>query len=363
MRPDPTRRALLSTLTLATLLLAGAPAVEAQIGALRRAAERAAERVVDPARLLEGRAPITTSIADATFGVEAMDGFSPDQPDGRRLRLAVQGLGITSFGGAPVDSLDALPAERLPRSALRQLTELERTPSGGFLLLPGYFEMHVQSYCLHAGTHGPGGGDGYLHAPPLGSAEDAVVSILRNSVARPDIPQQQIQQLLWAIVARAKFEDLRPDLKPVAAQLLTPRELATLNRGALDYIPGPAFDRALQGMPRLVQQILRAEAELRQMLTSANSTFNDMERVAVLAGVAPLGEGSREVSAGRWSRHPDGYYVRYLPRGYSHTLIQVWVPEGSPAVGRELDLATQIAVPGNTARQRLIQSGRGRPAG
>ena len=35
-----------------------------------------------------------------------------------------------------------------------------------------------------------------------------------------------------------------------------------------------------------------------------------------------------------------------------------WVPQGSPAVGKEYDPAAHIAVPGNTARQRLIQSGR-----
>ena len=36
----------------------------------------------------------------------------------------------------------------------------------------------------------------------------------------------------------------------------------------------------------------------------------------------------------------------------------VWVPQGSPSVGKEFDPAAHIAVPGNTARQRLIQSGR-----
>ena len=50
--------------------------------------------------------------------------------------------------------------------------------------------------------------------------------------------------------------------------------------------------------------------------------------------------------------------MRYLPYGYTNTLVQIWVPQGSPAVGKEYDPATHIAVPGNTARQRLIQSGR-----
>ena len=81
-------------------------------------------------------------------------------------------------------------------------------------------------------------------------------------------------------------------------------------------------------------------------------------RNAIARGNAPLGGGSREVPSGRWSQHPDGYHVRYLPRSYNQTLIEVWVPQGSPSVGREFDPATHVAVPGNTARQRLIQSAR-----
>jgi hypothetical protein len=45
-------------------------------------------------------------------------------------------------------------------------------------------------------------------------------------------------------------------------------------------------------------------------------------------------------------------------RGYSYTVVQIWVPEDSPAVGESYDPALHIAVPGDTSRQRLIQSGR-----
>ena len=72
----------------------------------------------------------------------------------------------------------------------------------------------------------------------------------------------------------------------------------------------------------------------------------------------PMGPGSQDIPSGRWSLHPDGYYIRYVPQGYSHTVVGIWVPQGSPAVGKEYDPATHIAVPGNTSRQRLIQSGR-----
>lgn len=271
--------------------------------------------------LFGAKAPITTSLEDAKWGDAAKDGFTP-------------------------------------REDARSLLTLQRTPAGGFVLQPGYFNLQTQSYCLKAGTHGPGGGDGYLYAPTKGPAEDPVMTVVRNSVQHPEIGQQDVQVLLWAIIARAKFEDLQPEMKTTASRLLTPRQLASLNRSALDVLSGNALTDALGGVPEPLRQIAQAEAQLRQMMTTPGASFAEMERVAVLSGAAPLGEGSVNVPSGRWSLHPDGYFVRYLPSGYSSTRVEIWVPQGSPAVGKEYDPATHIAVPGNTARQRLIQSGR-----
>ncbi|HEX8367506.1 MAG TPA: hypothetical protein VF604_02980 [Pyrinomonadaceae bacterium] len=303
----------------AFILLCGHLAgVSAQLGGLGGLGDKLKKKTPE---LLGDKPPITTSLPDAKWGDASKDGFTP-------------------------------------REAQRSLMTLQRTPNGGFVLQPGYYSMQVQSYCLKAGTHGPGEGNGYLYAPPKGPAEDAVMTIVRNSVNRPEIPQSKIQMLLWAIIARAKFEDLSSELKATASQLLTPRQLAGLNRTALNALPGPLQQEALNRAPAGVRQVLQAEAQLRQMLTSANASFAEMERVAVLSGAAPLGEGSVEVPSGRWSIHPDGYYVRYIPSSYSSTRVEIWVPQGSPAVGKEFDPATHVAVPGNTARQRLIQSGR-----
>lgn len=303
------------------LLLAGSPDLASgQLSRLKKAAGDLAGKTPNVSSLLEGEPPITTSLPDAQFEIDTLDGTNP-----------------TEFAA---------------------LTSLERTANGGFVLEPGLYAMQTQSYCLKAGTYAPGAGDGYLYAPPAGPATDAVVAILRNSVRQTAIPQHDIQVLLWAIIARAKFEDLAPELKVTAAQLLDEKQIAMLNRTALDLVPGPAMDAALAEAPPLVRQVLEAEARLRQMLTSPGTSFAELERVAVLAGMAPVGEGSRNVPSGRWSLHPDGYYVRYLPSGYSSTRVEIWVPQGSPAVGKEYDPATHIAVPGNTARQRLIQSGR-----
>jgi hypothetical protein len=318
-----TQRKRAGILAACALVLASGLAADAraQLGGLGGLGDKLKKKAPNVGSLLEGKPPITTSLDDAKWGDESKDSYTP-------------------------------------REAARSLMTLQRTPNGGFVLQPGFYSMQTQSYCLKAGTHGPGGGDGYLYAPPKGPAEDAVMSVVRNSVNRPEIDQQQIQTLLWAIIARAKFEDLAPQMKATASQLLTPRQLASLNRNALDVLSNSQLQGALGGVPGPVRQVLQAEAELRRMLTTPGASFAEMERVAVLAGAAPRGEGSRDVPSGRWSLHPDGYHVRYLPSGYSSTRVEVWVPQGSPSVGKEFDPAAHIAVPGNTARQRLIQSGR-----
>src|SRR3954469_10404532 len=295
------------------LVAACAASASAQLGGLGGLGDKLKKKTPS---LLGDKPPIMTSLPDAKWGDASKDGFTPREPK-------------------------------------RSLMTLQRTPNGGFVLQPGYYTLVDQSYCLHAGTHGPGGGDGYLFAPPKGSAEDAVMSIVRNSVNHPEIQQHDIQLLLWAIIARAKFENLSMELKTVAARLLTPRQLASLNRTALDFLPAEVMNR----MPGPLRQVAEAEQSLRSMLTSGGS-FSEMERVAVLGGLAPRGEGSIDVRSGRWSAHPDGYFIRYIPSGYSTTRVEIWVPQGSAAAGREYDPATHIAVPGNTARQRLIQSGR-----
>jgi hypothetical protein len=315
--------------------------VSAQIGNSR---DRVPGRdLSDVSRLLEAETPITTGLADARFAVDSLDNVRPHD------------ISIPDLRGGVTPGMRLREPSDLP---LRSLLELKRSPGGGFILQPGYWEMHSQSYSLAAGAHGPGGDDGHLYAPTAGPAAEQVMAILRNSVNRPGIEQRDVQTLLWAIVTRARSRDLPAHHRAVAARLLTPQQLAALDRNALDLVPGTELTAALTQMPPLPRQAREAEAALRQMLVNPATTFDQLERVAVLAGVAAPGPGSRQVPEGRWSRHPDGYYIRYLPRGYGHTVTQLWVSEGSEAVGREYDPVTHTAVPGNTARQRLVLSGR-----
>lgn len=312
------KRRLLSLVAVAAASLLTVQASHAQLGDLGRALGNVAGQGIG--QLTRGTPPISTNIRDARWADPTKDGWTP-----------------------PV--------------RVQPLTNLPRTPEGGFVLAGGYYEMRAQSYCLHAGTHGPGGGDGYIYAPVLGSRREVVTAILRNSVANPDIPQYHVQQLLWAIIARARLNELRPEIRAAAARLMTPQQFAAMNRNALAALTANQL-QGIVSLPAPVQAVLRAESDLRGMLTSANGTYADMERVAVLGGAVGRGEGSIDTPSGRWSAHPDGYWIRYIPSGYSQTLVQIWVEPRSAAVGRTYDPATHIAVPGNTSRQRLAQSGR-----
>ena len=269
----------------------GAAAVPAgaQFGALGDLAKRAGISIPSLRKQ-----PISTSLPDARWGDPSQDRFVPPGP---KQSMAV----------------------------------LQRTANGGFVLQPGYYSLHAQSYCLHAGTHGPGNGEGYLYAPPLGAAREAVIAAVRNSVAHPEIDQHTVQALLWAILSRARIEDLSGELRAAAAQLLTPRQLAGLNRSVLDMLSsGPIADN----LPREVRAVMQAEADLRRMLATPGVSYRELEQAAVLAGMAPMGAGSIAVPAGRWSHHPDGYWVRYLPRSYTNTVVEIWVPAGAVGAGR-----------------------------
>src|SRR5688572_20425980 len=225
----PMTRRTFAVIAAGALVASFAVPADAQLGGLGRAVGRAAGRLNVDA-VLRGDPPITTSLPDARWAVDSLDNFTPREPQ-------------------------------------RSMLELQRTPNGGFVLQPGYWEMHTQSYCLKAGTHGPGGGDGYIFAPTMGPAEDAVTTILRNSVNHPEIHQHDIQTLLWAIIARAKFEDLSPQHKATAARLLTPQQLTSLNRSALDLIPGDEMGAMLNRVPGPIRQVVEAENQLRQLVT------------------------------------------------------------------------------------------------
>jgi len=232
---------------------------------------------------------------------------------------------------------------------------LPKNPEGGFILCEGYYEMTNKSYCLQAGTYGPSAGDGYMFAPVLGPKEAIVISILKSAEKHADVTQHDVQILLWTIIARTKFINYAGSVKITALKLLTTRELTQLEGGALGILPFDAVQKAKDKMPAGLQAVFEAENNIRQLVSSGNYTYADMEKYAILAGMAPP---RTDVPRGIWTKHPDGYFVRYLPSGYSVTKVQVYVPAVLVSSGTKLvyDAAGDIACPANTGAQRLAQT-------
>ena len=233
---------------------------------------------------------LTTSLADAVYEVPFLDDYNPEE--------------------------------------FERLLPMPGWPDNGFWDGPGRFEVEMESYCLHAGTYGPSQGQGYLYAPLKGQRASVIRNILRNSAYFPDIPQTDIQILIWGILARTKISDMNSDLQYAASLMLTSDEIMDLNGGALGLIPDDRWGEVFSAVnisPQL-QRAIETEGRLRSGLTTGGSSYGEIERIAILSGTAPQEENTRMVPGGRWSFHPDGYFIRYFPHGYSRTTVQVSIP-------------------------------------
>lgn len=258
----------------------------------------------------------------------------------------------TSFKDAVLEN--SLPESFGNDKKYTPLYQLKRNEEGAFMLCPGYYEMTNKSYCLKAGTHGPSQGDGYMFAPTLGPKDNIVNSILRVSAKHPEIPQRDVQVLLWAIIAKSKFKDMAGKLKLTAGLLLTPKEILELNGGAIGTLSDEALKREVIDMPPAVQAVMEAENKIRNLVATGVDRYEDYEHWAVLAGFAP--NDRPDITRGKWALHPDGYYVRYFPQGYPRTKVQIYVPNNINTTNLVYDAVGDIACPANTGAQRLAQT-------
>jgi hypothetical protein len=241
-------------------------------------------------KLLLGKDAITTSLDDAKYEVPEMDDFEPKV---------------------------VLPGSELPRNI-----------DGSFFMFPGVWEFHLKSYCMKAGTFGPpkSGGSGHLYAPLEGPKAEIIQALLKNGYKHPNIKQREIQVLIWAIIAKQSLVDMPGTYMLTAAQLLSPEQLLKLNDGVVRKFAQNEMLEMISKMPQPVKEVLEAENNMRSLLTNVNTKYEDLERVAMLAGVMPEDEG-RKIKKGRWSITPQGYYIRYFANGYQNMTVQVYVKE------------------------------------
>ncbi|OWR14381.1 hypothetical protein CDW55_08715 [Chryseobacterium sp. VAUSW3] len=221
----------------------------------------------------------------------------------------------------------------------------------GYVLTPGYYQIQLKSFCLKAGTYAPSKGDGYIFAPLKGPKEEIINALVKNWYNHQDIPQEQVQSLVWAVIAKSSFKNLNTESKLVAARLLSKDQLLKLSKMGLDFIPADIMSKAKSNLPQPVQIALDAENKIRNFFSSSSSSYADLERLAMISGVNPE---KSAIQYGTWGLHPDGYWVAYEPHGYREMTVKIFVPENLTSVS--FIPSDQVAVPANTSSQRLMLS-------
>ena len=199
-----------------------------------------------------------------------------------------------------------------------QLAYSEPDTISDFNLKPGHYRTTIRSYCLHAGVYGPTKGDGYQIAELKGAKADVIRSIMEKSPLYPDIDQRSIQTLIWGIEAGAKFSSYPLDFQLRVKPLLTEQEIL-----AMQVDVGDAVDKLL---PDNLKSLAATYSSLRNKMQAAQLKYDEIESIALLAGVPPLGKGSKLINKGIWSYIGDGFYLKADPRGYSTTDIELFRP-------------------------------------
>lgn len=290
-------------------------------------------------------------------------GFLKKLGENKTVSSVLEGKPPITTSFKDVDLKNTLPPDFGANEKYVALSTLTKNAEGKYELGPGFYETTNLSYCLKAGTNGPANGDSYGNAPILGKMDEIVETILvksqdlwrnktagtSNSVTSTFISQKDVQLLLWAIIAKASFEDMQNKTKSVALALLSPEQIVTLNGGAVTSVVNFASDKGWMEKPGWVRTMEEAQQSLRQLYKSSTSTYEDFERLAVLSGV---NTEAQPVEYGTWFKHKDGFYIRYEPQGYPRTHVKIHVPEKKKVA---LQITGVIATPSDS-RQRLAQT-------
>jgi hypothetical protein len=255
---------------------------------------------------------------------------------------------------------DTLPATLNP-GTFRPLKQLERTDDGAFLLKAGIFEAYVESYSLDTDERHQARVAGFYPAPIKGRRANVIADALKQVELHPEVAQNDIQNLMWAIVAGTELEKMPAPVQKTAARILPQKTLALLK--------GATAARAIENrVLSIVNRRLAKNPAIQQEASDASDKAKQIDRdygisdtaVEVKAATAPPVFGGTDdvVVRGTWAQMPGGFYVRYLPEGYSKLRLQVIVPDAAiaqmvPGKPLSFDPTQYIAVFAGAPAQRL----------
>lgn len=296
-------------------------------------------------RIIAGALALVFSLSSANAQLGGLFDEAKRRAEREAREAAEQAVGEALFpleqDGADLREMSLL-LDRYAPLRYDDTARLERTATGGFILQPGSYRFQLQSYCLKPGAYGRPGGNGYMSGTLSGKLGPYMRDILANSYANADIPQTDIQRLIWGLIAGTPISAMNTEAQQAAARLLTPQQIIALN-GADAFIPPDLSNRARRNLPRAARQAWDAQVRLRRAAANPTASYADLEEIAVRDGEPPTTDD--DVPKGRWNWHPDGFFIRYDASGYSRSIVDVVMPEPATIIRDGLGRITQLQYP------------------
>lgn len=182
----------------------------------------------------------------------------------------------------------------------------------------GYYRLKLKSFCLKTGGYAPADGSGYLIAKMKGVKASLIRDVIDRYSFNPQIDQRDVQRLIWAIEAGAQYSKLNNEFKIRIAPLLSPQDILSME--------ADPYEIAELVLPDEVKNVLKVYESVRNILYSASSDYDELERIAVRTGTPPSKDEKVKVEKGNWTLMNNGYYVRIFPQAYRTTYMEVYKP-------------------------------------
>ncbi len=188
---------------------------------------------------------------------------------------------------------------------------------------PGTYEAEFATFCLRGYTPGPNRGSAQLPGRLEGPLSGTINKLLDGFGRHSDIPQEEMQTLIWALLANAKPSNLNGTQQAILARCLSPQDILLLEKGGAQFLEENVIGPMMNKVDEALRPIYEADNKMRQLVSKADAAFADLERLAVLP---PSEEGNISFyERGMWAPWKNGF-IRYDSSSYSRTQAQIWIP-------------------------------------
>lgn len=181
------------------------------------------------------------------------------------------------------------------------------------------YSFDLESYCVHAGKSRPTHGDGLRIAPLRGAADSWITEILRSQGVR-NVPQSQVQYLIWALLADVRFDELNAKDQTTLLRFF-PDALTRFGNRRLENLAFSGFQTLFPDLSDSISSL----GDLRNRILSLHDNAQDLESL-----LAPKSGRAQPIDVG-WLKMNEGYFIHATADGFRQIHLDIYVP---PSVGR-----------------------------